>query len=353
MKLTVEQTKTPSAFYPLAYLPALAAAFYILFSNLRYWNALPASMAVHFDGQGRPNGYMSREVSLSVMLGLILLLSLINLLVGTAWTSRRIRGKFNVFVVVYAEVCALMAWVNHGLIEFNLGASQTFSMMPGFALAVLSGALGYSVLVELRRSKAAATEGPTESPTAGKRPESVLRLRSGARFYVEQRSNPWWWNPLILVSCLVPLLSIGLSVGFYPQAGAESVLKLLSWLVLPLLFVILIPVLLVFFGGYRYSAGSDGLAVKLGLFGVPLKRIPLESIRNVTVIRDFSPLAVFCGYGWRINYSQRLTGYCLCGGDAIKVETADWNYILVMDDADNFGQVIRQAAHCSECADLS
>jgi hypothetical protein len=67
----------------------------------------------------------------------------------------------------------------------------------------------------------------------------------------------------------------------------------------------------------------------------------------LTIIKDFSPMAVFYGYGWRVSPSKRLTGYCLCSGDAVKIETEEWSYILVMDEADSFGQVLKQAVSSS------
>jgi hypothetical protein len=76
---------------------------------------------------------------------------------------------------------------------------------------------------------------------------------------------------------------------------------------------------------------------------IPIKHIPLEDISAVEVVNGFSPFDCFMGYGWRINPRKQATGYCLGSGDAVKIKTANWSYILVMSDAEDFAEILRQA----------
>ena len=343
MKTKFDESQSSQGIFWPGYLPAVVAVAYIVLSNWQSWGLLPTTMAVHFDMNGRPNGYMTKEGNLLLMLGVIAGLTVINFIIGTVWTNRHVRGKFNVFVVVYAELCAVFAWANHILLNFNLSASVTYSWSWKFAAAAIGSALVYSASIEFARSRRIAQLNPVEPGDHGGEPQSNLQLRNAARFYIEQRSNPWWWTPLIVVSLFIPLISIGVGIACIPPEGPEQVRTLLTWIVLPLILIIEVPILLCFLGGYRYSARADGLVVKLGFLGIPIKRIPISSIREVTVIKDFSPMAVFYGFGLRVSQSKRITGYCLCTGDAVKVETVDWTYILVMDEADDFGQVLKQA----------
>ena len=335
---------TNSSFYFPTHIPALVSAAFIAVNNWLNWNRLPRTLAVHFDAAGRPNGYMSREVSVSIPLGIIAVFIVINIVIGIAWSNRHLSRHFNFLSVVYAAVCALMVWADHGISQFNLSGGVLFSLNPLFAAIAIGSALIFSIVVEYRRVQAAKDSDPEYTAPAASAPQSEIQLKNPARFYIEQRSNPWWWNPLLLGSTLVPLgvmyAGIAASSGSHPNPAVHDIL---TYFILPLSMVILLPVTVAFFGGFRYMARPDGLTVKLGLFGFPLKRIPLESITKVSLLRDFMPLGTFLGYGWRIRRSDRLTGYCLCSGDAVKIETADWSYILVMDEAEDFAGVLEQA----------
>jgi serine/threonine-protein kinase len=42
-----------------------------------YWPRLPATVASHFDGSGRPNGWLSKEMFLAVYVGIVALLAVV------------------------------------------------------------------------------------------------------------------------------------------------------------------------------------------------------------------------------------------------------------------------------------
>jgi hypothetical protein len=249
-----DSSLSTKAFFWPGYVPAAISTAYILLSNWQNWNQLPARMAVHFNMYGRPNGYMTKESNLFLMLGIIAVLTVINFIIGFAWTNRRASGKFNAFVVIYAGLCAIFAWSNHILLEFNLSSSVTYNWSWRFAAIAIGTALAYSAAIEFVRSRGMAQSVPSEPADIGTQPVSDLQVRNLSRFYIEQRSNPWWWTPLLVVSLVIPLTAIGVGIASIPTEGPEQIRILLTWFVLPLLLLVEVPVLLCFLGGYRYSA---------------------------------------------------------------------------------------------------
>jgi hypothetical protein len=326
-------------------IPVLTSAAYVLSSNLYYRPLLPPTMAVHFDLAGRPNGYLSWSANLALMLGILLIFLLLSFLIGQIWLQRRMRGKFNPFVLISGGIAAIIAWANYCLIEFNLSNGGVFEWHFNVGIPTFAGALLYSLAIELGRMPQEQESGAQEPDDRnGMAPRSDIHLKSARHFYVEQRSNPWWWNPLLVVSAAISIGVFVLGWIVVPPGSAGDFARMaILYFALPLELLIMLPVVVCFFGGYRYVARREGVTVRLGLIGIPLKRIPLSALTGVSVIRDFSPLTEFMGYGWRINPKSRLTGYCLCSGDAVKLETGNWSYILVMDSADEFADIVKQA----------
>src|SRR5689334_8610975 len=71
------------------------------------WDQLPARVATHFDMANRPNGWMSREVSLGFGIGLLALMAA----VGT-WVAARVKktdmGAWALLGIFYLIVGVLM-----------------------------------------------------------------------------------------------------------------------------------------------------------------------------------------------------------------------------------------------------
>ena len=82
---------------------------------------------------------------------------------------------------------------------------------------------------------------------------------------------------------------------------------------------------------WRVSADHRGLIAR-GIFGWPRKRIPLESIRSVTVV-DVNPTRDFGGWGWRWSGDGR-SGVILRSGAGIEVtQTSGKRFVVTVDDA--------------------
>jgi len=110
--------KSPSPiFRSLVALPWLA----VVFVGLRYWQVwdrLPARMATHFDGTGRPKGWMSREASFIFMVG-ILVFVLISFSLILARLRRTESGSW-AFLALFGVVAGTICWLNESLLAYNL-----------------------------------------------------------------------------------------------------------------------------------------------------------------------------------------------------------------------------------------
>ena len=100
---------------------------------LRYWQVwdqLPIRMATHFDAYGRPNGWMSREVSLYFALGITAFLLVIFTVI--AYVAQRLKGPavpaFALLGFFYLMVGCIF-YVNHSLLAHNL-TGQPVTVTP-------------------------------------------------------------------------------------------------------------------------------------------------------------------------------------------------------------------------------
>lgn len=161
------------------------------------------------------------------------------------------------------------------------------------------------------------------------------QLTPGTRFYAAQVCCPAWWTLAILGGLALPLALWGSWQPSQPAVVAQ--------VILPLVLLVVVPVCLAFMGGFKYVANHRGLTVSLRSLGIPLKRLNYDEITEVHVIKNFNPLQMFLGYGYRVNPARRATGFCICKGDAVEIQTADWKYVLVMPEAEGFADLIGQA----------
>jgi hypothetical protein len=125
------------------------------------------------------------------------------------------------------------------------------------------------------------------------------------------------------VSVLSPLLAAAMAVG-----------AVMTWPVLPWLLPVYALGFLVaaaMFGGLRVSVTSDRLVVQLGVFGLPLVRIPLADIQHMEVV-EFRPLRDFGGWGIRYSLRLKAMGYFLRGRRGVMIHTKAGKRRLVGSD---------------------
>lgn len=118
------------------YKPLLAVMWLALVTSaLNYWRAwdqLPARMAVHFDANWRPNGYMSKEASAELGLGIMAVMLVLFSVAGLIAHALKAAAAWPMLVVFYV-VLAVIWYGNYSIVKFNLNAQQVHSELIGVA----------------------------------------------------------------------------------------------------------------------------------------------------------------------------------------------------------------------------
>jgi hypothetical protein len=226
---------------------------------MRYWlvwDQLPEPVATHFNAAGRPNGWMSREVSLIFILVLMLLiltlataiLSRIRKLDATSWA---LMGFFYV-------IGGVLFWGNEAVLGYNLFGRAVEPLPVIICVFVASLAL-VAIFI---RSKRGVT-----LPRAGVVADEVHAGRLWA------------------VIMAVPLVAESMAIAIIPNAGVRTALGLVG-------IVLLIGAALAW-SGFHYVFTNSGVEIRT--LGFRLRSIPALEIESYAA----EPWNPFGGYGIR------------------------------------------------------
>jgi hypothetical protein len=126
-------------------------------------------------------------------------------------------------------------------------------------------------------------------------------------------------------------------VRLFPLFGGGLIaLGILGDAPLPLRIVALVvgaAVLLLMSGGVRTAVTPGGVAVRVGLLGLPILRLPARDIAE-GVAYAFNPLAEFGGYGYRLGFgrSAGIRAVNLEGGEGVLLTTVKGRRYLIGTD---------------------
>jgi len=275
---------------------------------LRYWQVwgrLPAHMATHFDAFGRPNGWMSRQVSLEFALGITAFLLLIFTLVSYFAHRRQTADAVSwallgFFYLVVGFICS----VNNSILEHNL-TGRPVLVTPLLILLPMGILVLMAIYLQTKRGEPL----PAAPPIAE-----------------EVHASPWW----ALVFLVPLLLEFGIFVTV-PPAGVRVAAVLLS-----LLFAACAAFA---WSGFQYRFSPAGLEIYT--LGLRLRSIPVGQIRDYTV-EGWSPIR---GYG------IRGVGGCrayVWGNRVVHIKTDDGDVFLGHSEPERIVHdfdVIKQFAH--------
>lgn len=125
----------------LMWLPLISIAL----NYWRFWDRLPARMAVHFDANWQPNGYTSREGSLMLALGMLVFMQIVFSITALIVRSQKPRAAWPMLVLFYLSL-GFFWYANNWIVEFNLNAQPAHSELVG----PISPALSDSVPILLQ-----------------------------------------------------------------------------------------------------------------------------------------------------------------------------------------------------------
>jgi hypothetical protein len=274
--------KSPSQnFRLLAALPWLALV-YVASRYWQVWDRLPARMATHFDASGRPNGWMSREVALGFMLG-VLVFVLIAFTLILARVRRTEAGSW-AFLALFGLAAGTICWINESLLAYNLEGNPV-QVGPVLIVTFLTVLIVIAVLLGSKRG---------------------VTLPGTPVITEEVHAVPAW----ALVFALPLLIELAAMVAIRNTAvriGLGFGLVLFS------------TVAAGAFRGFQYVFTDAGLEVRT--LGFRLRSIPSGQIKSYEISR-WNPLG---GYGIRGIGDRRAYVW---GNRGVRIETTEGEVFL-------------------------
>jgi hypothetical protein len=236
----------------------------------RVWDQLPLRMATHFDFNGHPNGWMSREVALWFALGLtaFVLIVFTVVLLGRYSAKTADPASWALLAFLYFTL-GFTVFINNLVLEHNLHGTP---VQLGLSLFLIPLAILILVTVVL-----------------------------GARRGQPLPAHPWLAqethaSPLFAMVFLVPLLFELWILATAPLGPVRLGLALMS-----LLFL----VIAIFAGsGFHYFFGPAGVEIRA--LGYRLRSIPASQITSYAI----EPWNILRGYGIRGIGGTRAYVWC-------------------------------------------
>jgi hypothetical protein len=247
------------------------------------WDQLPASMATHFNAAGRANGWMSREASLTLTLGI--LAPLLGLITWILSRVREPRVDFWSLLGLFYVIGGMMYAVNQQLIAYNLRGEP---IHPGPVVAPVFVAIIVVVVAFLGSARG------VPLPQAAVLAEETHAVRLWALLFV------------------VPLAGQVAALIAVPDAGVRVAL-LLACVLFGGLFAFV-------WSGFQYRFTSAGVEIRT--LGFRLRSIPAGEIKSYSA-QAWAPL---CGYGIRGLGNRRAYVW---GSRGVRIETTTGQEIFL------------------------
>jgi hypothetical protein len=267
---------------PWASIPVLALHFSAVRSDL------PARIAVHFDVNGRPNGWQSPEMFLGFSTFFLLLaVAVMSFVLLRSFRLRSLTVAVTLIHYFTIGVLFVVCWQVLDHAAFGRPMSDIWPM-PGL-LPVLALAFAVLALAQMPRR--------TMQPSS-----------TGVLIAEEQHKSPTqllWILPGVAVG-----LWIASSVPGLGRAIGIALIAIMAWVGIAVL------------DGFKYIVRSDGIQVK-GFF-LPLRFIPRSSIHSYRT-------EPWTGLGYGIRLTSTGTAYIWGGKNVVNIATDHGNVMLGHD----------------------
>jgi hypothetical protein len=255
---------------------------------LRYWlvwDRLPMRMATHFDAANRPNGWMSREVSLEFALGMTAFLLVILTVVAYVAQKRQVADTFSwALLGFFYVVIGTIYYIDGRILDYNL-TGRPMDVAPVLILTPIAILALTAIYLGTKRGESL----PAAPPIAQ-----------------EVHASRLW--------TLVFLLPLALELGIFatvPLAGMRVAAVLLS-----LMFLAFAALT---WSGFQYRFTPAG--VEICTLGFRLRSIPLNQIQSYEV----GKWNLLRGYGIRGVGDQRAYVWCNQG---VRIKTSGGEVFL-------------------------
>lgn len=289
----------------------LWAGFWFAASLIVYFIALPnlpAQVAIHWDGSGTPDG-SARVWMILVAVGITIV---IGLLLGLQFRigdepSMEAFAVLGMLGGLGFAVTLLMASANRGVVDWQDAAPLSIWSIVAVFVIPLAGLLAGIVLGRNWYPIKDLPRNPTGDDI------DVTQIQSGERVSWVGRARVRWVS--------LAMFGVGLGLLFaFPDIPL--------WILLPVVGLGLV------FTQVEANVTNDGLKVRLG--GIPMRKIPIESVSSARAI-NLEPME-WGGWGWRVAPGR--TAIVLRRGEALEVTFNDGRRFAITVDTPQEGAAL-------------
>src|SRR5580698_1213909 len=255
---------------------------------LRYWQVwdqLPLRMATHFNADGQPNGWMTRDVALGFGLGITaFLLVVFTVVLVVRYSARQADVASWATLAFFYFVLGITVYGNNRVLDYNLNGTTvrlgaSFLLIP-FAILIL-----LAVVLGARRGQPLVSE-----------------------HWVAQETHA---SPLLAMVFLLPLFFLFWTLSITPPGVARLGMGLMC---------VLFLIIAIFAGsGFRYYFGSSGVEIRA--LGYRLRSIPASQITSYAI----EPWNILRGYGIRGIGGTRAYVWC---NQVVRIQTPQGEVFL-------------------------
>lgn len=316
------QLRKEGLVHPLwTHLPALAIVL-VLVGYYIHISPLPASVPVHFNGQGVPNGYGPPWTFLIIGIGAFVLFTGISITMDEAWARREKKKFFNWFSLMDEIIIAWVTGTSLGYLAALQDGSNIIQFPWFYGLGMMGGAAVLGVLLELLRPYRQ-YHGKEELAEPLDFKKNIARqVKDESQFVYWENQNTAW---VTLVSLVLPLIFISTSIIVWAAGSAVFFASLYTGVAA----LVTIAAIVFIYGGQRVIVNRQDLSVCWGMAGLKVLRLNTAGIVSVETM-EFSPLADFGGYG--IRFGRGIKAYFLRGDRGVKITMVNGKKYLIGSD---------------------
>lgn len=287
--------------------------------QLALLSAVPATIAVHWNAAGEPNGFAPAwtQPLLTLLLGfglplLMALTSLPGLRRGDGGTTYRLMGATAAAISALTTVAFTWTFAMQAGLDSAASAPSVWAALGvSLAAGLVTGVAGWF----LQPRTTAGSDAPQASVALTLAPtERALWMRSIAM------------RPGAAIAITAAVLLIGVAAGVAWVTGAPVAL---AWSLTALTLVLL--VLAATTVAFHVRVDDSGLHVE-SVLGIPRFHVPLAEIESAARA-EVDPMGEFGGWGLRLSTGRRF-GVVLRAGEAIEVwRRSGKRFVVTVDDA--------------------
>jgi hypothetical protein len=259
MTESIQSTSGRAPFYALVAIMWLAVPF-TAFRYWSVWDRLPARLATHFGADGRPNGWMTPQQSLSFSLMMIAILLTVFTVI-LLYTSRRtvhLGASSWAMLAVFYVITGVMTYINDSVLQYNVSGSSI--PLGGVAVVVIIAVVVFAAIFATAKRGSALTDSTLISE------EKQASLG-------------------VAIVCLIPAAVTVAVVINVPVMGLKLALSAAA--------VVMVGCAAMAWDGFHYLFSPSGVEVRT--LGFRLRSIPVNEIQSYAVDRWKS----LGGYGIR------------------------------------------------------